>query len=298
MAKARKDHYQLITDQVIALMEEHGSDWTNPMVSGTAGGWPVNPVTGKRYNGINVALLLMAGGGHWATYKQWATKGCQVRKGEKATGIVFFKRIEVKDKIDPTKTDTIPMLRGYSVFRADQVDGEFAEQFNAPAEDRRDETVQIDAVNDWVAATGADIRTVDGGRAFYSPGTDSIQMPPRSGFDATATSTATETYHNTLLHELAHWTGHKSRLDRLGKASRFGDTAYAREELVAELAAAYQCVELGVSSAPRPDHAKYLNGWLAALKNDKRLIVKAASRAQAAVDYIADLQDAQIEEAA
>ena len=295
MAKAKKDHYQMITDQVIALMEEHGSDWTNPMVSGTVGGWPTNPVTGKRYNGINVALLLMAGGGHWATYKQWATKGCQVKKGEKATGIVFFKRIEVKDKLDPTKTDTIPMLRGYSVFRADQVDGEFAEQFNAPAEDRRDETVQIDAVNDWVAATGADIRTVDGGRAFYSPASDSIQMPPRSGFDATSTSTATETYHSTLLHELGHWTGHKSRLDRLAAKNQHG---YAFEELVAELAAAYQCVELGVSSAPRPDHAQYLNGWLEALKNDNRLIVKAASKAQAAVDFIADLQDAQVEEAA
>ena len=136
---------------------------------------------------------------------------------------------------------------------------------------------------------------MDSGRAFYSPASDSIQMPPRNGFVATETSTANETYHSTLLHELGHWTGHKSRLDRLDLKSQHG---YAFEELIAELAATYQCVRLGVSSAPRADHAQYLSGWLAALRGDKRLIVKAASRAQAAVDYIEGLQDSETEIAA
>lgn len=274
----KADAYQKVTDQIIAAMENGAKNWINPMIGA---GYPENGVTGARYNGINVLLLGMQGGGAWASYKQWQSKGCQVRKGERGTSIIFFKVFE-KDVDGETKN--FPVARLYTVFRYSQVDGEFAEQFDAP---RADQTQAVAAADEWVANTGATIRTADESRAFYMPSQDFIQMPPRDGFRATAESNATETFYGTLLHELTHWTGHKSRLSRLEDKSREG---YAFEELVAELGAAFQSCKLGVTIEPRDDHAQYLNSWIAALKNDKRLIVKAAKKAQASVDFIEALQ--------
>lgn len=280
----KRDVYQEVTDRIIDAMESGGKNWVNPMVS-AAGGWAFNGVTKKPYNGINVLLLGLQGGGAWASYKQWESKGCQVRKGEKGTRIVFFKAYTKKDK-ETGEEATYPVIRDYTVFRYSQVDGEFAEQF-APG-DRVDETDVIAHADEWIANSGADIRHADEGRAFYVPSQDFIQVPPRDGFKATDHSSATENYYSTVCHELAHWTGHKSRLDRLADKSRDG---YAFEELVAELGAAFQCVQLGISSEPRQDHAHYLNNWLAVLKEDKRAIVRAAAAAQRAVDFIAALQN-------
>ena len=278
----KADAYQIVTDQIIEAMESESSNWTNPMIR--AAGYPFNGTTGNNYNGINVLLLGLAGGGAFASYKQWQGKGCQVRKGEKGVKIIFFKVLE---KEVEGKIEKFPMARVSTVFRFSQVDGEFAEQFKTPAVDT---TAAIEAADKWVSATGADIRTADEGRAFYMPSQDFIQMPPRNGFTNTPTSTSTEAYYGVLLHELTHWTGHKTRLDRLEDKNAQG---YAYEELVAELGAAFQCCLLGVTAEPRPDHAHYLNSWIAALKNDKKLIVKAARQAQAAVDYIGGLQDQQ-----
>ena len=282
---AKRDIYQEVTDKVIDMMETSGSNWTNPMTGGQKG-WPFNATTGNHYRGINVLFLSMAGGGAFATYKQSQSKGCKVKKGSKGQMVIFFKQLEVADRTDPTKTTNVPLIRHSTVFAADQVEGEFAEQFQIEI-DRPDETVQMAAVNEWVAATGAVINTRNEGRAFYRPSTDDIQMPPREGFQATATSTANENYHSTLLHELTHWTGHTSRLNRLEMKSRQG---YAFEELIAELGAAFQCTLLGVSAEPRADHAQYLNNWLSALRDDKKLIVRAASLAQKAVDHISNYQ--------
>ena len=206
--------------------------------------------------------------------------------------IVFFKQLTVKDRNDPTgeATKNIPMLKYSVVFSAEQVEGEFADQFKVERTPLT-EVEQIAAVNDWVTnyvnATDLTIDYAETGRAFYRPSTDSIHMPPAGGFEATATSTATECFHSTQLHELTHATGHKSRLARLNIKNNEG---YAFEELVAELGAAFQCLMLGVSAEPREDHAKYLNNWIKALKDDKRLIYKAAKLARQAVDHIAEHQ--------
>ena len=300
-----RDLYQEMTDRIVAQMESGDSNWINPMAgSGLGGGWPMNATTGNRYNGINVLMLMglkvfngkeyvPAASQQWATFKQWQSKGCRVVSG-KGSGniIIFFRKLTVKDRKDPTgeATTEIRLIRHSVVFSAEQVEGEFADQFKVEREPLT-EVEQIAAVNDWVTnyvnATDLTIDYAETGRAFYQPGTDSIHMPPASGFKATATSTATECFHSTQLHELTHATGHKSRLARLDIKNKEG---YAFEELVAELGAAFQCLMLGVSAEPREDHAKYLNNWIKALKDDKRLIYRAAKLAQQAVDHIAEHQ--------
>jgi len=289
-----RDLYQEMTDRIVAQMESGNANWINPMRgSGLGGSWPMNATTGNRYNGINVLMLMdLAPSGAWATFKQWQSKGCKVTKGSKGEMIVFFKQLTVKDKKDPKgeATKNIPLLKYSVVFSAEQVEGEFADQFKVEREPLT-EVEQIAAVNDWVTSyvngTDLTINYNETGRAFYRPSTDSIHMPPAGGFEATATSTATECFHSTQLHELTHATGHKSRLNRLDIKNNDG---YAFEELVAELGAAFQCLMLGVSAEPREDHAKYLNNWIKALKDDKRLIYRAAKLAQQAVDHIAEHQ--------
>lgn len=275
-----------ITAKIIAQMETAGSNWLNPM-TGDGFGLPRNAVSGHRYQGINV-LILGFTGSYWATYKQWQGKGCQVRKGEKGTSIVLFKKIEIKDKATGDKK-MIPMLKTFSVFSANQVDGEFADKISKKGL-KKDETEIVEAADAWVAATGAIVRTDHSARAFYSPAADYIQIPVREVFTATPTSTSTEAYYSTLLHELAHWTGNKSRLDRLSMKNGFGSEGYAMEELVAELASAFQCALLDISPSPREDHAKYLNNWLKVLKDDPKAIFKAAAAAEKAVRFIEDLQ--------
>ncbi|MBS0244569.1 MAG: hypothetical protein JSS20_20550, partial [Proteobacteria bacterium] len=158
-----------------------------------------------------------------------------------------------------------------------------------PAETPRpDLTVRLALVDAFIAATGAEFRE-GGQRAFYHRSSDGsgdfIQMPPRSLFTGTDTSTPTEAYESTRLHELAHWTGAAGRLDR-NHGEKFGDHAYAFEELIAEISAAYLCAELEITNLPRVDHAQYIAGWLAVLKNDTKAIFTAAAAASAAVDYL------------
>ena len=222
---------------------------------------------------------------------EWQAKGAQVRKGEKSSLIVFFKELAV----DETNTETGETERGRRliakasyVFNANQVDGFVASEPAAPA-NPAEVLTQIEA---YVAATNA--RVAFGGEgAFYRPLTDTIHMPDRSRFVGSATSSATECLYSTLLHELTHWTGIKTRCDReFGK--RFGDDAYAMEELVAELGAAFLCADLGIANTPRPDHAAYISHWLTVLKTDKKAIFTAASKAAQAVDYLDGLQSAEV----
>ena len=280
-----QDIQKEIAAKVIALMTEHGSDWTRPWAS-NGGGMPTNAATGKRYRGVNIMLLMMTGhsGQHWATYRQWSTMGAQVTKGQRATTIVFWKPFE-KERKDGTK-ETFWMLRAYKVFCSDQVEGweEPAAPVAAQAEDHTwQDCPSLEALLD---AAGVEIAH-GGDKAFYAPGPDRVQMPPKTSFAGTATATASECYYSTLAHEATHWTGHKSRIDRLAH-KKFGDKAYAFEELVAEMGAVFLSIEHGVSVAPRPDHAQYLNSWLNALKAEPSMIMTAASAAQKATDYIAE----------
>ncbi|AMA60135.1 hypothetical protein BCCGELA001_30490 [Bradyrhizobium sp. CCGE-LA001] len=192
--------------------------------------------------------------------------------------MVFYKQVEVASD-DEAETDgkTRAYARATPVFNADQVDGLPQDVPAAPVE-------QLGDVESFIARTRANI--IHGGnRACFVPKLDEIHMPPRELFTGSATSTATEAYYSTLLHELTHWTGPAHRCNR-DLSGRFGTEAYAMEELVAELGAAFLCAELGIAVEPRADHAQYLAHWLKVLKADKRAIFTAASKAGEAAAFL------------
>jgi len=286
----RKDIHQQVTDSIISAIEAGAGTWQMPWHrSGEGLNRPLNIDTHKRYRGINILNLWVAaesrgfGSGLWGTYRQWRNRGCQVRKGEKGAMVVFYKELEF-DAENPETGDTEPekrlMARASTVFNAQQVDGYEAEPMEPVTENPVSPIQQAEA---FVAATEAEIRH-GGNRAYYSRGTDHIQMPERERFLGSETSSPTEAYYGTLLHELTHWTGHEGRCQRrFGK--RFGDDAYAMEELVAELGSAFLCADLGIAQAPRSDHAAYIDSWLQVLKADKKAVFTAASHASKAAGF-------------
>lgn len=293
-----KDIHQQVTDNIIQAIEAGAGDWQMPWHrAGDGLNRPVNIDTHNRYRGINVLNLWIAaecrgfGCGVWGTYRQWQNRGCQVRKGEKGATVVFYKELEFEADNPATGESELEkrlMARASTVFNAEQVDGYEPE----PLPVLENPVTAIERAEAFVAATNAEIRH-GGTRAYYNRGTDFIQMPERERFLGTDTSSATEAYYGVLFHELTHWTGHKSRCERtFGK--RFGDEAYAMEELVAELGAAFLCADLGISQAPRPDHAAYIDNWLNVLKADKTAIFTAASQASKAADFLAGLFDKDI----
>ena len=225
---------------------------------------PVNIASKKAYRGVNVVALWAYAeefgysSGTWGTYKQWSEAGAQVRKGEKAAFVVFYKELEfaVDPETGDAETATRLFARATPVFAAEQLDG-----YQATVSAALPATVitPIGQADAFVAATRAPIHH-GGTRAFYRPSTDSIQLPPREAFVGTDTSTPAKSYYATLCHELIHWSSHEARCHRqLGK--RFGDQAYAMEELVAELGAAFLCADLHIADEPRADHAQYLASW-------------------------------------
>ncbi len=227
------------------------------------------------------------GSGVWGTYKQWAEAGAQVRQGEKAAFVVFYKELTVAadPETDDAKSATRLFARATPVFAADQVDGFTPATIDAPP---ITVTPPIEQAEAFVAATGAAIHH-GGDRAYYRPSTDSIHLPPREAFIGTPTSTPAESYFSTLCHELCHWTSPERRCHRqLGK--RFGDQAYAMEELTAELGAAFLCADLQIIDDPRADHGQYLASWLAVLKADKKAIFTAVAKASEAAAFLATLQ--------
>ena len=290
--------YDTVTANIIAAIEAGAGQFKMPWHrASTSNDLPTNAATGASYSGSNILTLWVAGmakgytSNRWATYKQWAALGAQVRKGEKSTTGIYFTMLEreqagatVPETGKAGKAKLVPFARAFYLFNAEQVDG-YTDSTTVTAT-LTDNTQPMLAADAAVAATGARI-THSGSRAFYRPSTDEIYVPERAAFTGTATSTATESYYSTVLHELAHWTGHSSRLDRnFTRSTRFGDEAYAGEELVAELAAAFLCARLGITNAPRLDHAQYLQAWLKVLKADSRAIVRASSDAQKAADFI------------
>ena len=279
------DATQVITQQFIDAIESGmvSGKWVRPWALGP-NGFPTNAVTGKQYSGTNAVMLLIAGGGEWATYKQWQSIGAQVRKGEKATKIL---RPIIKKDPSGLEDDKVIGFTGASVFAADQVDGYTAQviepkQFNDHA-----------LAEAFVAATGADIRhNVDGDRgAYYVPSADFINMPTKELFHG-----ETE-YYSTLLHELSHWTGHESRLDRELNTGRFGNEAYAFEELVAELASTFLCAHLGVHQGYQDNHARYLKSWLRVLQNDSKALMTAASQAERAYKFLCAFSEKAVDNA-
>jgi len=283
-ATDKRDVYARVTAQIINAIEQGVGTWRMPWhTSGRYAFSPINATSKKPYRGVNTVCLWAAAQakgyerGEWATYQQWQDRGAQVRKGEKATLVVFWKfaNDSGESQEDGAESGRSRLLfsRGYSVFNAAQVDGYTPKVDADIAMPER-----IAHAEAFFQAIRADVRH-GGNQAFYAPGTDHIQMPP---FGAFADNVS---YYSTLAHEHTHWTATAARCDRqLGK--RFGDNAYAAEELIAELGAAFTCAHLGLSTEPREDHAQYLASWLKVLKADSKAIFTAASKAQQATDWM------------
>jgi antirestriction protein ArdC len=282
-ATNQRDVYRKVTDAIINAIEQGVGNWKMPWhTSGRFAFSPINVTSRKPYRGINTLCLWAASqakgyeSGEWATYQQWQDKGGQVCKGERATSVVFWKFAHETAETEDGETRASSRLlftRGYSVFNAAQVDGYAPKpEADLPMPER------IAHAERFFTTISAEV-SHGGNRAYYAPATDHIQMPPFAAF------TENVAYYSTLAHEHTHWTSHTSRCDRqLGK--RFGDMAYAAEELIAELGAAFTCSHLGLTTEPREDHAQYINSWLKVLKADSRAIFTAASKAQQATDWI------------
>lgn len=299
--EAHADVYTRVTDAIIAAIEgglARGRDWRMPWHrrrdTDAAPALPVNVTSRRPYRGVNTLALWAEAeargyeAGLWGTYRQWAELGGQVRKGERAATVVFWRFPEAatggEEAASPEGgaegeeegSRRGPWARAYAVFNAAQVDGATLPRDSAP---RLPEAARIAAAERFFAALpGLDLRH-GGTSAFYSPASDHVQLPRFADFrDA-------EGYYATFAHEAAHWTGHPTRLAR-DLSGRFGSAAYAAEELVAELGAAFALAGLGLAGEPRPDHARYVAHWLELLRGDRRAIFSAASQAQRAADWM------------
>ena len=291
-AADKKDVYTRVTERIIADLEQGVRTWLKPWHSEHAAGRITRPLrhNGTPYRGMNILLLwgeAVAKGYAapiWMTYKQAQELGANVRKGEHGSLVVYANSIsktETNDKGEDVERE-IPFMKGYTVFNVEQVDGLPAHYYAQPV-NPLPLSERIEAADAFMKATGATIHH-GGNSAFYAPARDVVQLPPFEAFKDK------ESYYATALHELTHWTKHKDRLERDFSAKRFGDTGYAREELVAELGAAFLCADLGITPDIRDDHAAYLGHWLNVLKEDKRAIFSAAAHAQRAADYLNGLQ--------
>lgn len=297
----RQDIYSRITDQIIAHLEKGVKPWTQPWNAAHAAGPVTRPLrfNGEPYSGINILTLWASAMERsfaapiWMTFRQARELGGHVRKGEKGSPVVYantIQRTELDEKSGDELDVTIPFMKGYTVFNVDQIE-DLPAHYYAVADgtvnpDERDARAEA-----FFEATGA--RILNGGNAaFYRPASDHIQMPMfEAFFDA-------QGYYATLAHECIHWTRHPSRLDRSFEQQRFGDVGYAKEELVAELGAAFLSADLGLKLEDRQDHAAYIGSWLQVLRDDKRAIFAAAAHAQRATDYLHGLQKSLADEAA
>jgi len=286
---ARPDIHTRITNQIIAQLEAGVRPWNQPWAASTSVSRPLRH-DGTPYSGINILLLwseaAMRGftAPTWMTFRQALALGGHVRKGERGSTVVYadiLVRTETSEAGEDA-TSRIPFLKAYTVFNIDQID-DLPERYAPQSQPTINSEVRISAAEAFFRACGADIRH-GGGSAYYAPGPDFVQMPAFESFQDA------QSYYATLGHEMTHWTRHSSRLDRNLGRQRHGDEGYAREELVAELGAAFLCADLGLALEPREDHAAYIASWLQVLRDDRRFIVSAAAHAQRAVAWLHMLQ--------
>lgn len=285
----REDLHQRITNQIVAAIETGAGNyqmpWNPKLCTGPAIGIPNNPVGQYAYHGINMLALWASqqqstyATAEWATFRQWQAAGAQVRKGEKGTLTVFFKTSDSSPQ-SAESNEQEPrrhfIAKAAYVFNAAQVNG-----FTPSTPPELAPIERHVAAETFIKASRASIYH-DSYQACYIPGKDEIHLPPDGAFkDA-------QSYYSVALHELMHWSGHASRCDR-DLRNRFGSEAYAAEELIAELGAAFLCAELGISPKPRTDHARYIESWLKILKGDKRAIFTAAAKANQAVMFLQSL---------
>ena len=270
------DLYAAITDRLIAEMSSGIIPWRKPWSCACASA--ISHVTGRPYSLLN-QILLGFRTGEYITFKQVQTEGGHVRKGEKAQMVVFWKWLEVEDA-DGTK-EQVPLLKYYNVFHITQCEG-ILPRFDKPVTHSTSPDEKAEAVvGGYVARSGVKLVCCSSDRAFYRPSTDTVMVPQLSQYAHAAD------YYATLFHELTHSTGHPSRLNRLTTAAHFASEEYSKEELIAELGSAFLLHHTGLDTASAmTNSAAYLQGWLKALQDDKRLIVSAAGKADKAVAYI------------
>ena len=300
MNTEKQDVYTRITDKIVADLEQGVRPWMKPWNASHTTGRITRPLrhNGIAYSGINTLMLWASAieqgfaAPMWMTFKQAIELNAHVRKGEKGSLVVYANTI-TKTVDDGTGNEVerdIPFLKGYTVFNVEQVEG-LPEHYYVRPEVKLTPVERIERAEAFFASTRADIR-YRGDRAFYSCDGDYIQMPVIEAFrDA-------ESFYATLAHESCHWTKHPSRLERDFGRKTWGDEGCAREELVAELGAAFLCADLDLTPEVRDDHAAYIATWLTVLKNDKRAIFSAAAHAQRATDFLHRLQAQPTEAAA
>jgi len=277
--------YEIINSRIIELLQQGAVPWRKTWYS--TSNYPKNLVTKKEYRGVNVFMLACQeySSPYWLTFKQAADKGGHVRKGQKSTPVVFWKWVDRKDVDDADTEETngkgkVPLLRTYNVFNWEQTEG-------IPSPPSPEATINpftpIEKADQIIAGMPLppDIRH-GGNKACYSPILDYVKLPQPSAFESP------EEYYSTAFHELTHATGHAKRVGRKGilEPSYFGSHEYSKEELVAEMGAAFLCGHAGIEQRTITNSAAYIQGWLRSLKNDKTLLIHAAAQAQKASDYI------------
>jgi len=279
----KADAYQVITDRVVALLEQGTIPWQKPWQGGDL--MPRNLISRREYRGVNVFLLhaMSYQSPFWLTFKQANELGGTVRRGEKATPVVFWKWLDVEEQ---GKAQRVPFLRYYSVFNVAQCEGIPSDKIPSLNGSQRQHSPIAEAERIVsVMPKRPEIKTgLD--RAFYSPSGDFVGMPSAEQFRTG------EDFYSVLFHELTHSTGHETRLNRKGitgtegEWSAFGSTPYAKEELVAEMGAAFLCGQVGIVERTLNNSASYVASWLQRLRDDRRLVVQAAAQAQKAADFI------------
>lgn len=273
-----KDIYQAITDRITAQLEQGVIPWHKPwIVSGKA--CAISRSTGKPYSLLN--QLILGKPGEYVTFAQIKQEGGRIKRGAKAQFIVFWKWIEQEDKDNPGEIKRIPFLRYFNVFHLDDCEGLQPKHKTAAAQPLEPDAAADAIIADYLTRSGVKLEHQPGDRAFYRPSTDTVVLPEMEQFAELAE------YYSTAFHELTHSTGHASRLNRLTATAHFGNEEYSKEELIAEIGAAALVNHAGLeTSSSFRNSAAYVQSWLKALHNDKRLIVSAAGQAEKACSLI------------
>lgn len=274
----KRDVYQEVTDRIVAQLEQGVIPWHKPwIISGK--GCAISHSTGKAYSLLN--QMILGRPGEYLTFAQCQKEGGHIRKGEKASFVVFWKWIEEEDE-ETKEVKKIPFLRHFSVFHIDQCEGIKPRHEIAAANEGIEPDASADAIiTDYLKRSGVKLIHQEGDRAFYRPSTDSVTIPALTQFKELAE------YYSTAFHELTHSTGHSSRLNRLSKTACFGSEDYSKEELIAEIGAAALVNHVGLETSKSfRNSAAYIQSWLKALSNDKRMIVSAAGQAEKACNLI------------
>jgi len=293
------DAYQMVTDRICGMMEQGFIPWDRPWAMVKDSAW--SGCDGHIYSLINQFLLadpekkyksldemMNDVAGEWVTFKQAIDRGGNVKNGEKGRKIVFFTMIPEKDEDGNETKKLFPFLKWTTVFKISQCEG-IDQKFHKDADclyDFNPDVTADEVVTDYTGREGVRLNVKKGNKACYSPVTDAVTMPLPEQFRNNAE------YYSTLFHELTHSTGHQKRLNRIVKTAAFGSEDYSAEELVAEIGSASILATLGMENAKTfRNSAAYVQGWLKALKNDKRLIVTASAKAEKAIKLILGIKE-------